>query len=483
MVHVPYDYINVLAPVATQRENAVDELLHRLEAYTSDYFTPSGAQEYLKLIVDIYEAGAEPLAEWYSAAHFVQGRSLSQLGRELGSSYETTRNYIARAHPNVNITRIRAARHAIEAEETHLLERAVLNWSYHNPGRPGEEAERIFGIDKQRMMHLLDSRAKMHYSLARHNPQNMQRWSDKEILSMLGTWWAQEEVHSGSSFSRWSAERGGPTAQTVALRFGKWSIALEKAGLTNGASSYRYYPRYREEDLWAALIEYLRSTQLSYSYKGFARYCSQHAGMPSAASLRRRVGVSWSALLEDAKSIIAGTYTGREPEWVADIMRPRVWELINPTKAKPSQRDHETTAYAALHHYLEDTGARKIVAAAYDRWSRVHGEPRATTLTHTTGKKWSELVAAAGAVTGTRGGEGISREKILEDLVAYAAIAERWKSEEYRQWAREEGRTSLTTVLERCGGWQKALLMLAQHKGLIDPRPVYDKAPEQSRAA
>lgn len=427
-------------------------LLGALENFAAEPFTPQSAAEYLKLIERIHHSRGEPARDWECVYMYSTGSILDTIAAHIGVTRERVRQIINATHPQVSVPRLRDARRVISAHQHEQLKRQVYEWSVYNPGMPGEVCEREFGVSPATARKLLGGRAKLHYTIKSRESYRT-RWSDEELLRLIRQWWSESNDHSSLSFEQWSVPRGGPTRQTPIIRFGKWSHALEQAGFNGAQVSRNNRVKHGEEDLWASVVEYYMTPRSSYSYADFDMYGRSIPGMPSAALVRKRLGLSWRQLTERAKEIIAGTCR-EDPQWVERVKAPRHWpDHIGSFRGSP-QRIHEATEI--IREYIAQRG-NPVVIARYDRWAKKHNRECAARLLNSTGLKWRDLVAEAGGTCGERRGAFVrTTEEVLGALRVYLNSTTQPTFDGYKKWAREHNALSAAALTSRFGSWNEA---------------------------
>lgn len=389
--------------------------------------------------------GAEREVEM--AKQYVLGETLDAIGKDYDLTRERVRQLINLS--GWKTSELRHARKVIADDErrqkTELDRDKVLKWSYANPGVAKQNAAEQLGLPVKVVSKLLGKRSNLHsFHTARERRQN---WTDNDLIEIL----RQFHLATGSTvsmdFEKWSMARGGPSRQTPTIRFGSWSAALEKADI-EGSYSVDRERQHSDEDLWAAVIEFFSFDRNNYSYDSFATWLSGSQGMPSAALIRVRLGLSWSELSVTGQMVAGSRIADFDPKWVAEVRNQRDWATLVKIGADPV--DVLAEAIASIGSVL--------TIAAYNTWAQDFDRPKAQTLMKRARLSWVQLVEAAGGRTGTRGARGaVSDQSLLEPLIEYALEHHQIRYLEYSHWARENGRPVGSTLSHRFGSWDRAV--------------------------
>lgn len=129
-----------------------------------------------------------------------------------------------------------------------------------------------------------------------------QRFTEEQMLNALKV--AALRLGHAPTLREWEAGRYRPTINVYRTRFGRWSSALERAGLeaVDGGRAYRYQPASREECIRA--LKFLRKeTGRQPDTKTILRHREQlrAAGLPtSLTTYRRLLGPTWPEVLRAA---------------------------------------------------------------------------------------------------------------------------------------------------------------------------------------
>ena len=325
-------------------------------------------------------------------ARYCSGEAtLDEVGVEFGITRERVRQII-NLRSNYTMSDIRWAL-GVEAVEKRRAQRladaaAVAKWSEENLGESLTKAALDLGFEEAYVKKLLGARKKFHLVKAR---PKRQQFSDDELLAMLREFHEETGSTSGDLFTEWSTKRGGPTRQTPALRFGKWSIALEKAGINDGRAVERER-MFTDEDYWAAVVDFLRSDATSSSVKQYEAWNHDHKEYPSGAGIRARLGRSWVEIINAVMPLVTGNVSEVEDQaWAAEVLRERDWADMRAQDARKREVDPNALLKAAFAEIGEP-----LTSIRYDEWAREHGETLSVNLTHKTEKSWAQMLLDAG---------------------------------------------------------------------------------------
>jgi hypothetical protein len=165
----------------------------------------------------------------------------------------------------------------------------------------------IVGIDRRRLELLRSTRKtpvlRLPDDLARylhrarqaqrtHETKGRTRWSDEDILGCLELASTMAFPLTATEFDNLREEHHiqGPSALTVAHRFGSWSRACEVAGVECGSAPRESYTRsWTNRELISFVGDYLSTTHRP-SFTGYSQWEATTEGAPSAATVRNRLG-------------------------------------------------------------------------------------------------------------------------------------------------------------------------------------------------
>ena len=128
-----------------------------------------------------------------------------------------------------------------------------------------------------------------------------QRYTDREIGRALRT--AAKMAGEPLSVGKYDKIRGafeGPSAIRLIQRFGSWSSACASAGVKSGEAKRGYARKWERSQIVDLVKDYLGEKR-KVSFMDFSLWLKQVPASPSPATCRN-VGISWSSLLDSARS-------------------------------------------------------------------------------------------------------------------------------------------------------------------------------------
>ena len=135
-----------------------------------------------------------------------------------------------------------------------------------------------------------------------------QKWSDQQIVEVLKEASTLEFPLTVKAYSK-LLEEGflkGPSATRISQRFRSWQNACDLAGVEAGARTRpRDQSRWTDDDLYAAVIIYLRLPESTGSARDYDTWASDQDDVPSMGTLRNRLG-EWNQIRNTAIEIMAG---------------------------------------------------------------------------------------------------------------------------------------------------------------------------------
>ncbi|HMR12506.1 MAG TPA: DEAD/DEAH box helicase family protein [Arachnia sp.] len=227
------------------------------------------------------------------------GYTLQEMGDEFGFSRERARQIAASR--GVKTRELRLEQKAQADRRRRRVARHVYGISLTHPELTVEEIAEWVDADIETTRAALEHRRAVHETRVYQGETG--RVSDEELLAALAEWGAQTESLTGDDYTAWAAERGLPGKQTIAIRFPSWNDALAMAGLSGHVRDRGgLRPVIGDAELWASVVEFLRTDLPVYGYGGFDQF-TQDRGLPSAATVRNRLGI-WSDIHAKARDLL-----------------------------------------------------------------------------------------------------------------------------------------------------------------------------------
>ena len=377
------------------------------------------------------------------AAALEEGRTLDQIGAQHQITRERVRQIINRYSgeqvPDI-IARRKQAQVEAELDRRLRLRADLLAWSERNPGMPVSVAAGLFKCSDADVNQALGERRNLHTT----ERAVEERWTDAELIDLVRRFHAETGLTSTDDFDGWSRQHEGPSSMTIEIRFGRWTFALQRAGV-DGQEPVRHARTYSVRDLWAAVVEYIATPGVRYTFADYERWAKALPGRPSGALLRVRIDRSWVRMRDQASLVL--TYPDSlDDVWVADVTMRRDWATF---------RDGPLTAEQAVRvmgSAVEALGPN-LSSAAYQKWARDNKQPTEMTLRRVSGMTWHDLVEAGGGNRPQDKPAPVTDKQIVAALREFLREYPDGGTDQYARWATGvKGRPAMQTIQRRLGG-------------------------------
>lgn len=397
------------------------------------------------------------------AEMFMAGASLDRIARQFGTNADHVKSSIRRnssfradellrrRHTAIAEHRRRQAEKVAKAGASGLDQKTAQDWSDTHLGAPLADGAATFGVGTAEMAAVLGPRKKLH---GRPPVIKKRRFTDEQMVEAVRHFLDETGQTSCKEFDIWAKSSDGPSHHAVINRLGGWNIALKQAGMTGAPEPIRQRRRHTDNDLWAALVEFLATQTGGNSVNDYRKWAQANPGVPSFSLLRDRLGRSWVAIRQRALRAAAHD-PSLDPAWVADVTRPRQW------CAAGNQHFARSQALATVRAAIADLGPR-ITYQQYRAW-RKEQDPDAehadaSTLLRSTGMTWRALVLAAGGdAAPVRHGKWTDKQ-VAEAIRTFLDEHPNGSSDKYRRWSKgQPGRPSAGTVIEHFQTWRNAV--------------------------
>ena len=374
---------------------------------------------------------------------YVAGDTLDEIGATQHVTRERVRQIINSSPWSV--PQLKDARRAYVTHRTDVLTTRLREWSRANPTEPLDVAAGLFQIDEAQAAALLGRQARGHRD---DKPRAYSRHSDEQILSDIRRCFADTGKVTAAAFSAWAREHNVPGSQTAAMRFGGWSAAVGAAGIRGNAKVERE-SRFDDDDLWAALVEVLRSNP-SATARDADEALKSRRELPSFALIRQRIGLPWSQMRAEVRALLNGTSDG-DPQWVNRVLAQRDWNTLR-TQLDP---------VGVVKEAIAELGPA-LTMAEFSDWAKAGQRPGPATLARHFGGPWPSLVIAAGGKPSAKAlskvGKRVAHKDAVTDVMRFLQDVPGGSSSSYEKWrAARSNATSLSTVLLRCGTWAEVV--------------------------
>lgn len=378
------------------------------------------------------------------ARSYAMGCTLAELGEVHDVTRERIRQIIEKQTP-WSTKELGGAAKALAEQRSEEHRRAVLAWSELSLGRPYEEAIPVLGLSVTQIEKGLGKLLRFHSEPRDAPAKGSPRKPEHEIIEDLQAFNEETGSTVSAAYDKWSRTRPGAVGrQTVMHRFGGWNAALRAAGISDAADIQRERA-FSEEDLWAALVSAVEDLKHETSTQAIENWLSTKDSAPSLALIRQRLGVGMAEAIATVFDILADD-ADLDPDWVADVLRPRDWDAERPT----------TDPVEVLRLAVADVGA-DLTMASYREWAVGKRVPAIPTLIRHGGRRtWRELVLEAGGVEPRPKARRWTDAEILDGLRGYLLLNPDGASTQYATWAKPLGMPSMATVCSRFGSWTRA---------------------------
>jgi transcriptional regulator with XRE-family HTH domain len=227
-----------------------------------------------------------------------QGWSLDEIALRFGVSRERVRQ-ILRAHGGPDSQDIAdARRRRAEAQAEERIDELLALW---RAGEQPRSAADKLGLQAAACRSTIDrfatdvDRAARKASMA--GARRIQLYSDRDIIVALTSVGARVgRVPSAKEYALHARELNYPSLPTVLNRMGGWAHAVRAAGMQPLSSvQHRRKRRWTEESCWAALRAVADELGATPTMLAYERHAAGREELPSAATLRNRLG-RWSSI-------------------------------------------------------------------------------------------------------------------------------------------------------------------------------------------
>jgi DNA-binding CsgD family transcriptional regulator len=254
---------------------------------------------------DSAKADSSVLSAAFLVELYMQGKSLREIGDQVGLSAERVRQIMTRAgNP---IKGLRAQRKQEAASDTAEAQNTIAAWVESHKGCTLEEIEAATGYPVDRIHKLLTAR--LRHLILRDKDETelevsaLQKWSKEQTIFAL-----QQAAKRVTPLTREAYDRLikngaviGPVGSGIVHKFDSWVAACEAAGVQPGEAVRDNYQReFSYSDFEAALVQFISESD-NLSVDAYDRWESQKEGLPSSVLIRVRYGtwlIAWRTALK-----------------------------------------------------------------------------------------------------------------------------------------------------------------------------------------
>jgi DNA-binding CsgD family transcriptional regulator len=243
----------------------------------------------------------------FLAELYMQGKSLREIGNQVGLSAERVRQVMTTAgHP---IKGLREQRKQVAATGTAEAQNTIAAWVESHKGCTLEEIEAATGYPVDRIRKVLNARLRHLILQNTDEPKQevsaLRKWSEAQTLFAL-----QQAAKRVSPLTREayddlikSGAVVGPVGSGIIHKFDSWVAACEAAGIQPGEAVRSNYQReFSYGDLEAALIQFINDSD-NLSVDSYDKWESQKKRLPSSVLIRVRYGTWQTAWRTALKTI------------------------------------------------------------------------------------------------------------------------------------------------------------------------------------
>jgi hypothetical protein len=242
------------------------------------------------------ERKTERLAEIVDMA--TEGRTLQEIGEELGLSRERIRQILAKEGLRVKDFK------RLKIDNRARLKVEINDWVEHHPGCRIEEIENRFGLQRKKIYPYLTgaSRGLLLSTPLQSKGRAIRKFSEEDTLNalrmafefrnpMMGLYAHQERIPvTGPYYERLrrSGQIHGPSESRIIQIFGTWSRACERAGIDSKvAARNSYNSTWTDHQLITLVACFLRESKKS-SAREFDEWCRLDKTRPSSGTVRNK---------------------------------------------------------------------------------------------------------------------------------------------------------------------------------------------------
>lgn len=374
------------------------------------------------------------------ATELRNGSTLTRMAVKYGVTPTGVRQIINR-HSGTTVPDIIAARNlecrTILQANLKDLRPAAWEWSRRHPDAPLTDGVDQLDTTEELLRTVLGHRASFH----KHRADTPSRqYSRDELAAHLARFHTETQQVSSPKFDDWSTSQGGPSRHTYFRLFGGWRNALVAASITDEPTRPQRGRKYTDDDLWAAVIDFLRTDPEWPSPQMYKRW-SKLVGAPNHLRLLDRLQLPWSDIREKALQVIHNA-PDVDPAWAAKVTRARDWGRMRAWAATPAE------AVRHVNDYLTHCPDSLPSGLGYDKWAKRRRRPKLGTLTSGSGMTWRELVTACGREPARRGTK-FSDADLIEAVAEFLRHTPGGNADAYGRWAKGAGKPCRATVALR----------------------------------
>ena len=234
-----------------------------------------------------------------------RGKSLGEIGEKFGVTRERVRQILLKSDAP-SFQEVKALRESIKADKLEEIRSSALERASKLPHKTIDEIAQELNVSAIELKRVLTPQESNLF--ARPLRSGSQKWSDQQIVDVLREAATLEFPLTVKAYSN-LLEDGflkGPSAARISQRFRSWQNACDLAEVEAGTRSRpRDQSRWTDDDLYAAIILYLRLPQSTGAARDYDSWASDQDDVPSMGTLRNRLG-EWNQIRNTAIEMMAG---------------------------------------------------------------------------------------------------------------------------------------------------------------------------------
>lgn len=227
------------------------------------------------------------------------GKSLEEIGAKYGVTRERVRQVLAKIGGPTRQD-VKALRESIKSDKLEEIKTQALDIAKNRVGVTLNDVAEELKVSPIELSRIL-SKQELNLFAKALKPGTL-KWSDEEIVKVLQEAATLEFPLTVAAYSK-LLEEGflkGPSAARISQRFRSWQAACDLAGVEAGRRTHPLdLSRWTNEDLYDAVIHYLKLTQSTGAANDYDAWASGQDDIPSIGTLRNRLG-PWNMVRNEA---------------------------------------------------------------------------------------------------------------------------------------------------------------------------------------
>ena len=233
------------------------------------------------------------------------GKSLAEIGEKFGVTRERVRQILVKSDAP-SFQEVKALRESIKADKLEEIRSLAIERASKLPHKTIDDIAQELNVSAIELRRVLTPQESNLF--ARPIRAGSQKWSDQQIVEVLREAATLEFPLTVKAYSK-LLEDGflkGPSAARISQRFRSWQNACDLADVEAGTRTRpRDQSRWTDDDLYAAVILYLRLPQSTGAARDYDAWASDQDDVPSMGTLRNRLG-EWNQIRNTAIEMMAG---------------------------------------------------------------------------------------------------------------------------------------------------------------------------------